>query len=68
MGLYWGVQPFLTGEINSTDRIFSLCAEVAVKEGIAKGGDTIVVTAGVPLGQAVETNLIKAHVIDEKDV
>ena len=23
MGLYWGVQPFLTGEINSTDRIFS---------------------------------------------
>ena len=68
MGLYWGVQPFLTGEISSTDRIFSLCAEVAVKEGIAGNGDTIVVTAGVPLGQAVETNLIKAHVINEKDV
>ena len=68
MGLYWGVQPFLTGEISSTDRIFSLCAEVAVKEGIAKNGDTVVVTAGVPLGQAVETNLIKAHVISEKDV
>ena len=68
MGLYWGVQPFLTGEISSTDRIFSLCAEVAVKEGLARNGDTIVVTAGVPLGQAVETNLIKAHVINEKDV
>ena len=68
MGLYWGVQPFLTGEISSTDRIFSLCAEVAVKEGIAGDGDTIVITAGVPLGHAVETNLIKAHVINEKDV
>ena len=68
MGLYWGVQPFLTGEISSTDRIFSLCAEVAVKEGIAKNGDTIVITAGVPLGQSVETNLIKAHIIDDKDV
>ena len=68
MGLYWGVRPYLTGEIGSTDRIFSLCAEVAVKEGIARNGDTIVVTAGVPLGQAVETNLIKAHVINEKDV
>ena len=68
MGLYWGVQPFLTGEISSTDRIFSLCAEVAVKEGIARNGDTIVITAGVPLGHAVETNLIKAHVINEKDV
>ena len=67
MNLYWGVQPYLTGEITSTDRIFSLCAEVAVKEGIAKNGDTIVVTAGVPLGQAVETNLIKAHVIDDEE-
>ena len=63
LNLCWGVQPFLTGEVTSTDRIFSLCAEVAVKEGIAKNGDTIVITAGVPLGQAVETNLLKAHVI-----
>ena len=68
MGLYWGVQPFLTGEISSTDRIFSLCTEMAVKEGIAMNGDTIVITAGVPLGQAVETNLIKAHVINKMDV
>ena len=67
LNLCWGVQPFLTGEVTSTDRIFSLCAEVAVKEGIAKPGDTIVITAGVPLGQAVETNLLKAHVIDESD-
>ena len=68
LNLCWGVQPYLTGEVTSTDRIFSLCSEVAVKEGIAKNGDTIVVTAGVPLGQAVETNLIKAHVIDESDL
>ena len=64
MGLYWGVQAYLTGEITSTDRIFSLCAEMAVKEGIARRGDTIVITAGVPLGSAVATNLLKAHVID----
>ena len=68
LNLCWGVQPYLTGEVTSTDRIFSLCAEVAVKEGIAGQGDTIVITAGVPLGQAVETNLIKAHVIDESDL
>ena len=67
LALCWGVSPFLTGEVTSTDRIFSLCAEVALKEGMAKNGDTIVVTAGVPLGRAVETNLLKAHVIDEMD-
>lgn len=59
----WGVIPFLTGEVTSTDRIFSLCSEVALKEGIAQYGDTIVITAGVPLGQSVSTNLIKAHLI-----
>ena len=68
LALCWGVYPYLTGEVNSTDRIFSLCAEVALKEGIAKNGDTIVITAGVPLGQAVATNLIKAHVIEQADM
>ena len=68
LALCWGVYPYLTGEVTSTDRIFSLCAEVALKEGIAKNGDTIVVTAGVPLGRAMETNLLKAHVIEEADL
>ena len=68
MAISWGVQPFLTGEVNSTDRIFSLAAEVAVKEKIAKNGDILVVTAGVPLGRSVATNLIKAHVVDDSEM
>ena len=68
LAISWGVLPFLTGEVNSTDRIFSLSAEMALKERVAQNGDTIVVTAGVPLGQAVATNLIKAHVIDDRDL
>ena len=68
MAICWGVIPVLTGEVNSTDRIFSLSAETALKEGVAEDGDTIVVTAGVPLGKAVATNLIKAHVIEATDM
>ncbi len=68
MAICWGVIPVLTGEVNSTDRIFSLSAETALKEGVAEDGDTIVVTAGVPLGKAVATNLIKAHVIDKSSM
>ena len=68
MAISWGVQPFLTGEVNSTDRIFSLSAEVAVKEKIARNGDILVITAGVPLGRSVATNLIKAHVVDETEM
>ncbi len=68
MAISWGVLPFLTGEINTTDRVFSLAAEVARKEGIAQNGDTIVITAGVPLGLSVATNLIKAHVLDDSEM
>ena len=65
LAICWGVIPFLTGEVNSTDRIFSLSAEVAVKEGLVRPGDTVVITAGVPLGKSGSTNLIKAQVIED---
>lgn len=66
LNISWGVTPFLTGEVNSTDRIFSLSAEVALKEKLVENGDTVVITAGVPLGKSGSTNLIKAQVIDEE--
>ena len=65
LAICWGVVPFLSGQVTSTDRIFSLAAEVALKEKLVKDGDTIVITAGVPLGKTGSTNLIKAQVIDE---
>nr|WP_325181734.1 pyruvate kinase [uncultured Oscillibacter sp.] len=64
LAICWGVVPFLTGEVNSTDRIFSLTSEVAVKEGLVQAGDTVVITAGVPLGKSGSTNLIKAQVVE----
>ncbi len=68
LNISWGVTPFLTGEVNSTDRIFSLSAEVALKAGLVQNGDTVVITAGVPLGKSGSTNLIKAQVIDEESM
>lgn len=63
LSICWGVIPLLTGEVTSTDRIFSLSTEVALKEGLVRSGDTVVITAGVPLGQSGSTNLIKAQII-----
>jgi pyruvate kinase len=65
LNVSWGVIPFLTGEVTSTDRIFSLSAEVALKERLVENGDTVVITAGIPLGKSGYTNLIKAQIIDE---
>lgn len=65
LNLSWGVIPFLTGEVNSTDRIFSLTTDVAMKEGLVQTGDIVVITAGVPLGRSGSTNLIKAQAAGE---
>lgn len=65
LAISWGVYPYLTGEVDSTDRIFTMAVECAVKEGLVENGDTVVITAGVPLGRSGSTNLIKAQVVDE---
>ena len=66
MAISWGVHPYLSGEVDSTDRMFSLAVDVARKEGAVKPGDTVVITAGVPLGRSGTTNLIKAQLVEER--
>lgn len=61
--LMWGVEPFLCGEVRSTDSLFAACVSTAKLSGAAKPGDTVVITAGVPIGRSGTTNLIKAQVI-----
>ena len=68
LAISWGIIPFLTGEVTSTDRIFSMSVEVALKERLVQNGDTVVITAGVPLGRSGSTNLIKAQIVNEKDL
>ena len=67
LAITWGVMPLLTGSVNSTDRIFSLSAEVARKEGLVQEGDIVVITAGVPLGMSGSTNMIEAQIITDEN-
>ena len=63
LAISWGVVAFLTGTVDSSDRLFSMCVDCVKKEGMAKPGDTVVITAGVPIGRTGSTNLIKAQVV-----
>ncbi len=65
LAIVWGVHPYLYGMVDSTDRLFSLAVECARKEGVVRPGDTVVITAGLPIGQSGSTNLIKAQVVGE---
>ncbi len=63
LAISWGVKPVLVGLVDSTDRLFSMCVQSGVKEGLIKSGDMVVITAGVPIGETGSTNLIKAQLV-----
>ncbi|GGJ72520.1 pyruvate kinase [Anoxybacillus voinovskiensis] len=65
LALVWGVYPQVAPQVNSTDEMLDIAVEAAVKSGIVKHGDLVVITAGVPVGETGSTNLMKVHVIGD---
>jgi pyruvate kinase len=63
INLSWGVQPLLIPEEDTTDDLFEDAVNAAKDKGYVKNGELTVITAGVPLGVAGTTNLIKVHVV-----
>lgn len=64
MNLLWGVKPVILKAESSADLLFYKSAAVANKIGLAKVGDTVVITAGVPLNTKGATNLMKVMTIE----
>lgn len=59
LSLSWGCTSLMVGEENVTDVLFEAAVNAAIHAGLVNFGDTVVLTAGVPLGVAGTTNLIK---------
>jgi pyruvate kinase len=65
LALIWGVKPVLGEIAETTDAMFENAVAGARSTGLISLGDTIVITAGVPVGRAGTTNLIKIHHVGE---
>ncbi|WP_019536044.1 pyruvate kinase [Paenibacillus ginsengihumi] len=65
LSLVWGVVPVKGEMCSSTDQLFELAVDASVKAGHVALGDTVVITAGVPVGRSGTTNLIKVHQVGE---
>ncbi len=63
LALSWGTAPLMIEEENNTDDLFDHAVAAAVREGIVRDGELVVLTAGVPLGISGTTNLMKVHVV-----
>jgi pyruvate kinase len=61
MSLYWGVRAHLAPRLARTDQMVEHVKRLVVREGLAKPGQTVVMVAGTPLGQAGSTNLMTIH-------
>jgi pyruvate kinase len=63
MAVVWGVHAVITPDVHSMTEAVSRAARVALSEGFAQHGDEIVVTAGVPFGQAGTTNALRVATV-----
>jgi pyruvate kinase len=59
ISLVWGLHCVVGEEGTNLDEMFSHACLVAFQEGIARPGDRIIITAGVPLGTPGATNMIR---------
>ena len=62
LSLVWGIVAVIVDELLDTEDMTAKAREIARKMGLVRGGDTVVITAGVPIGVEGTTNLIKVEV------
>jgi pyruvate kinase len=62
--LYWGVRGELHEEPEDTIGLLDTCVERARAAGLAKSGDRIGITAGVPMGVEGGSNLFNVHTLE----
>ena len=65
MTLSFGVHAVHTADVKDFNEMVQKAAFIAQRDGLAKSGQSIVVTAGVPFGTPGSTNAIRIAVIEE---
>jgi pyruvate kinase len=64
MTLAWGVHCFFSHDVSTVDEMVSYAQESAKANGIAKSGERIVITAGMPFGTPGATNMLRVAWVD----
>ena len=59
LALSWGVTPLMANYRYEIEELFGHCARKALRAGLIREGDTIVISAGVPVDVPGNTNIIR---------
>ncbi len=65
LAVYWGITTLKTQKLNNTDDVIETAVDLAIEKSLIKNGDLLIITAGVPVGVAGTTNLMRVHVVSE---
>ena len=65
VSLYWGVIPVILKTKKTTDDMIRSVEAIMLEKDLARKRDLIVITAGVPIGVAGSTNMMKIHRVGE---
>lgn len=65
LSLTWGVYSILSPYTESTDDVIETSIHGAMQAGYVNAGDLVVITAGIPVGVAGSTNLLKVHTLSK---
>jgi pyruvate kinase len=61
LALTWGVIPFLTDRFTTSEEMIRRAIGAATAAGRVRSDDRVVITAGLPVGQAGQTNMIQVQ-------
>ena len=61
LGILWGAHAVRTRDIANFEEMIAKAKRMVMRHGVAKGGDRIVIIAGVPFGTPGSTNVI--HIV-----
>jgi pyruvate kinase len=65
LAVVWGVHAVITGDVRSFNEMVRRAARIAGREGFARKGEKVVVTAGVPFGTPGATNVLRIHAVQD---
>ena len=65
VSLYWGVIPVILKTRKTTDDMIRSVEAIMLEKVLARRRDLIVITAGLPIGVAGSTNMMKIHRVGE---
>lgn len=65
LSLEWGVTPIKVENHKDTDTILETSIESSLNKKLVEAGDTVVLTAGVPVGTTGSTNLLKVETVSK---